>query len=119
MEPNEIELNERDIEEVISIMSNLLGVDETALTQSWDEHQKSVEDAAEKCAEASTKPAADAEDEVVDLSTVTLVDKLETVVHDTCDALLIGSLSIESGEELKAIVESVAIVEHLKAARNV
>jgi polyhydroxyalkanoate synthesis regulator phasin len=43
------------------------------------------------------------------LDGLTLADKMEVVLHDTLNSIILGDLSIESGKELKEIAQAVAI----------
>jgi len=115
---NEIELTDENMGDIIALMSKIVGTNEEDLIQSWVDHQEAVEAAAEEHAEAPTSDDHDSEVELVDLSAMTLVDKLGAIVHDTCDQVLKGSLGIESGQELRAMAEAVAIRERLRGLND-
>ena len=55
------------------------------------------------------------DDEFIDLSTLTRVEKLQLLVDDTLDNLLTGEIIIENGDELLAVAKAVALCEQLSA----
>ena len=77
-----------------------LGLEDEGAPKTWEEHEEIVDTREDD----SYKPA-------------TLLEKTTLMVENTVDNINDGRLIVESGEELLAVVKSVAIVEQLNGNR--
>jgi len=107
------ETNNQNTIDALEQLSRIISIDADDFLQSWADHQEAVQAAEE---EAEEFEAIEEEAEVVDLSTLSLVDKLGEVLHSTLNDIIVGRLVIEDGAELLATTQAVTLREQLRVA---
>lgn len=91
----------KDIEAAIQLVAEALELEE-ASPNTWEEHIAAANRAEEAQAAEET-----VEEEVTDLSTMSLTDKFGHVINNTLDQLLIGSIVLENAQELRVLLDAV------------
>ena len=97
----------RHLEDTLKAYLGLTDIDfhDEEITQDWTEHSATVDTADQELTYQEHVNAV--EDKVTDLSTLSLIDKVELLVHDTLDQLLTGEIALENAQELIATIQAV------------
>ena len=102
-----------DVEAALDIVLELLSTEQPE-TQTWGEHIA----ATNKAEEAELTEKAE-EEQVIDLSMISLTDKFGYVINNTLDQLLIGNIMLENAQELRVLLDTVTEYNHrLKGSKS-
>jgi len=78
-------------------------IEDDVAEQDWDSHDGVVDDSELTYGEHVNAVEAG----TIDLSTLSLTDKVELLTHDTLNQLLIGEIALENAQELIATIQAV------------
>lgn len=100
----------KHLEDTLKAYLGLTDIDfqDEELPQDWNGHLGAVNTADQELTYQEHVNAV--EDELIDLSTLSLVDKVELLTHDTLDQLLTGEAVLENAQELIATIQAVDMV---------
>lgn len=87
---------------VIALLNKYVDAEEEQV-KTWEEHAATVKKEKEKD-----------EETIIDLSQVSLVEKLGEILHEVTNEILVGSIRLETGQETYALAKAIEVRESLR-----